>query len=165
MKLVIISESSTDVRDPHGYFAMNKKVSKKEKDISPVKGIKVVESEMSRPKRRNSKKRISRKISKNLQFDRNNGVLEISKNTMSEICKYHKNMARNHPQTFRSKLEQEKRDKNTQACRLSRRAKKLEEIIMEEQYRDDLKLHEKITEETARSVHYMKKLLEMLGGN
>lgn len=157
MQLVTISARTIDIRDPHGYF-MTRKV----EPNSPVKQIKVVENGLQKVKRKNTS-RPSRKIPKNLQFDRHKGVLEISTNTMSEICKYHKNMARNHPVINRSRQEQEKRDKNTKACRLSRRAKKLEEIIMEEEYKESLQMHDEVTEETVRSLLYMKQLLELLG--
>lgn len=157
MKLVIISARTTDVRDPHGYFMTGKT----ETD-SPVNQIKSIENRATQMKKKNSR-RTSWQISRKLQFDRNNGVLEISKNTMSQICKYHKNMARNHPKISRSLQEQEKRDKNTKACRLSRRAKKLEGIIMEEEYKESLKMHDEVIDETCRSLLYMKQLLELLG--
>lgn len=157
MQLVIISAKTIDHRDPHGYFMSNKLDNK-----SPVKKIQVVENGMHIVRRKNPR-RSSRHISKNLQFDRSKGVLEISTNTMSEICKYHKNMARNHPIIKRSTKEQEKRDKNTKACRLSRRAKKLEEIIMEEEYKESLQMHDDVIEETVRSLLYMQQLLELMG--
>lgn len=157
MKLVTISARTIDDRDPHGYF-MSDKLEKK----IPLKEIQVVEDGMHKVRKKNPR-RSSRHISKNLQFDRNKGILEISKNTMSEICKYHKNMARNHPVVNRSTKEQEKRDKNTKACRLSRRAKKLEEIIMEEEYKESLQMHDDVIEETVRSLLYMQQLLELMG--
>ncbi|KAL5281608.1 hypothetical protein ACFFRR_005138 [Megaselia abdita] len=155
MNLVTITAKTIDVRDPHGYF-----MTRKSEQTSPVKEIKVVENGIPKIKRNQFRK--SRTTSKNFQFDRSKGVLEISKNTISEICKYHKNMARHHPTITRSRQEQEKRDKNTKACRLSRRAKKLEEIIMEEEYQENLKMHDEVVEETIRSLFYMKQLLELM---
>lgn len=123
---------------------------------SIVKEIRIVEDEIHKVKRKNMKN-----IS-NIQINKSKGILEISKSKMSEICKYHKNMARNHPQTNRSSREQEKRDKNTTACRVSRRAKKLQEIIIEEEYKDSLQMHDEVVEETLRSLVYMQSLLELI---
>ncbi|XP_055858362.1 uncharacterized protein LOC129920891 [Episyrphus balteatus] len=90
------------------------------------------------------------------------GVFPIDPSKLSEICKYHDNMVRQHPAKVRTEHEQVKRDLNTEACRLSRRVSKLAGIILEEQYRERTLANNKIVEESIRSIHYLKSLLDML---
>lgn len=87
--------------------------------------------------------------------------IKISQQTLSEICKYHKNMARKYPTKMRSPKDQEKRDKNTIACRMSRRLKKLEEVAIEEQYKTFKDQYMANLLETQRIVHYMKELIKL----
>lgn len=97
-----------------------------------------------------------------LNIDTHEGIYQVSTHTISKICKYHVNMVRTHPSRVRSPAEQERRDRNTEACRLSRRAKKLEELLVAEQYGDRQHLNEKLLEETIRSIYYMKALLSLM---
>ncbi|XP_055921469.1 uncharacterized protein LOC129952709 [Eupeodes corollae] len=90
------------------------------------------------------------------------GVFPIEPSKLSEVCKYHDNMVRRHPPKIRTEHEQVKRDLNTEACRLSRRVSKLAGIILEEQYRERTVANNKIVEESIRSIHYLKSLLDML---
>lgn len=87
--------------------------------------------------------------------------IKISQETLTDICKYHKNMARKYPNKVRSAKDQEKRDKNTIACRMSRRLKKLEEVAIEEQYKECKEKYLENLLETKRIVLYMKELIEL----
>lgn len=87
--------------------------------------------------------------------------VKISQETLAEICKYHKNMARKYPSKFRSPKDQEKRDKNTIACRMSRRLKKLEEVAIEEQYKECQQKYLANLLETQKIVLYMKELIKL----
>lgn len=87
--------------------------------------------------------------------------IKISQETLAEICKYHKNMARKYPNKVRSAKDQEKRDKNTIACRMSRRLKKLEEVAIEEQYKESKEKYLANLLETQRVVLYMKELIKL----
>uniref|UniRef100_T1H2I6 BZIP domain-containing protein n=1 Tax=Megaselia scalaris TaxID=36166 RepID=T1H2I6_MEGSC len=62
---------------------------------------------------------------------------------------------------MRSPKDQEKRDKNTIACRMSRRLKKLEEVAIEEQYKTFKDQYMANLLETQRIVHYMKELIKL----
>lgn len=87
--------------------------------------------------------------------------VKISQETLAEICKYHKNMARKYPSKVRSPRDQEKRDKNTIACRMSRRLKKLEEVAIEEQYKECKDKYLSNLLETQKIVLYMKELIKL----
>ncbi|XP_067625205.1 uncharacterized protein [Eurosta solidaginis] len=60
----------------------------------------------------------------------------ISKDKLSDICTFHSNMVREFPKKQRTAKEQELRNKNTIACRMSRRLKKLEQVAAEEQCKE-----------------------------
>lgn len=87
--------------------------------------------------------------------------IKISQETLADICKYHKNMARKYPSKVRSAKDQEKRDKNTIACRMSRRLKKLEEVAVEEQYKECKEKYLENLLETQKIVLYMKELIKL----
>lgn len=99
-----------------------------------------------------------------VHFKTNEGSFEVSQQVINKVCRYHGNMARNHPQRERSSEEQLKRERNTEACRLSRRAKKLEEMLVEQQYRERLMTNEKVLEASIRSILYMKALMGLMVG-
>lgn len=90
------------------------------------------------------------------------GAISIETSKLTEICKYHDNMARQHISKPRTEDEQQKRDSNTEACRLSRRVSKLAGLIIEKQYQERTETSNKIVEESIRSIHYLKTLLDML---
>ncbi|XP_061390576.1 uncharacterized protein LOC133325859 [Musca vetustissima] len=90
------------------------------------------------------------------------GVFQVSQQVINKVCRYHGNMARQHPQRERSMEEQIKRERNTEACRLTRRAKKLEEMLVEQQYRERLEANEKVLEASIRSILYMKALMGLM---
>ncbi|XP_058981088.1 protein Mabiki-like [Musca domestica] len=98
---------------------------------------------------------------------------KISNETLASICKYHGNMVRKFPKKQRTPKEQERRDKNTIACRMSRRVKKLEHIAIEEQYKEFSQQTFEIIERAMRSTAYLHELMklsnaigegEMMGG-
>ncbi|XP_023295429.2 uncharacterized protein LOC111678364 [Lucilia cuprina] len=100
-----------------------------------------------------------------LHFNTNEGVFQVSQQVISKVCRYHGNMARHHPQRERSAEEQFKRERNTEACRLSRRARKLEEVLVDQQYRQRLHANNKILEASIRSILYMKTLMGLMVGH
>ncbi|XP_075150096.1 uncharacterized protein LOC142224199 [Haematobia irritans] len=97
-----------------------------------------------------------------LHLSSKEGNFQISQQIINKVCRYHGNMARQQPIRQRSLEEQLKRERNTEACRLSRRAKKLEEVLVEQQYRERLQANEKILEASIRSILYMKALMGLM---
>ncbi|EDW76647.1 uncharacterized protein Dwil_GK14550 [Drosophila willistoni] len=85
----------------------------------------------------------------------------ISPATMRDICKYHGNMVRKFPKKERTPKDQERRDKNTIACRMSRRVKKLEHLAIEEQYKEFTSQHMKIVEQSMRATVYLNYLNQL----
>ncbi|XP_051859375.1 protein Mabiki [Drosophila albomicans] len=86
----------------------------------------------------------------------------ISSEKMRDICKYHGNMVRKFPKKERSPKDQDRRNKNTIACRTSRRVKKLEHLVVEEQYKEFKLQHLKVVEQSMRAQAYFKHLSEMV---
>lgn len=102
------------------------------------------------------------KLHESLHLSTKEGVFQISQQVINKVCRYHGNMARHHPQRERSIEDQIKRERNTEACRLSRRAKKLEEVLVEQQYQERLLANEKMLEASIRSILYMKALMGLM---
>ncbi|XP_061401442.1 protein Mabiki-like [Musca vetustissima] len=86
---------------------------------------------------------------------------KISTETLASICKYHGNMVRKFPKKQRTPKEQERRDKNTIACRMSRRVKKLEHVAIEEQYKEFTQQTFEIIEQAMRSTVYLQELMKL----
>ncbi|XP_037808939.1 protein Mabiki-like [Lucilia sericata] len=86
---------------------------------------------------------------------------QISDDTLRSICKYHGNMVRKFPKKERSAKDQERRDKNTIACRMSRRVKKLEHIAIEEQYKEFSQQTFDIIEQSMRATAYLHELMQL----
>ncbi|XP_037808938.1 protein Mabiki-like [Lucilia sericata] len=86
---------------------------------------------------------------------------KISDDTLRNICKYHGNMVRKFPKKERSAKDQERRDKNTIACRMSRRVKKLEHIAIEEQYKEFSQQTFDIIEQSMRATAYLHELMQL----
>lgn len=86
---------------------------------------------------------------------------KISHETLSNICKYHSNMVRKFPKKERSPKDQERRNKNTIACRMSRRVKKLEHIAIEEQYKEFSQQTYEIIEKSIRATAYLNELMKL----
>ncbi|XP_073825763.1 mabiki [Musca autumnalis] len=86
---------------------------------------------------------------------------KISTETLASICKYHGNMVRKFPKKERTPKDQERRDKNTIACRMSRRVKKLEHIAIEEQYKEFSQQTFEIIEQAMRSTAYLQELMKL----
>lgn len=89
-------------------------------------------------------------------------LTEISQETILNVYKYHGNMVRKFPKKERSPKDQERRNKNTIACRLSRRVKKLEHIAIEEQYKQFSHQAFEITEKAMRATAYLHELMRLL---
>ncbi|XP_055376641.1 uncharacterized protein LOC129608898 [Condylostylus longicornis] len=89
-------------------------------------------------------------------------LINLPKNVLVEVCKYRPRMARTFPGKKRNKKEQERRDKNTMACRKTRRLKKLEDLAVEQNciYLKDQ--HLKIFKENIRGQYYIEELLKLL---
>uniref|UniRef100_A0A1I8Q684 BZIP domain-containing protein n=1 Tax=Stomoxys calcitrans TaxID=35570 RepID=A0A1I8Q684_STOCA len=86
---------------------------------------------------------------------------KISDETLRSICKYHGNMVRKFPKKERTPKDQERRNKNTIACRMSRRVKKLEHIAIEEQYKEFSQQTFQIIEQAMRSTAYLNELMKL----
>ncbi|KAH8308524.1 hypothetical protein KR059_009633 [Drosophila kikkawai] len=82
----------------------------------------------------------------------------INVNAIRDICKYHVNMVRKFPKKERTPKEQERRDKNTMACRLSRRKKKIDDLEVQEEYDQFLKTHHEMAEQSLRTKVYLDQL-------
>ncbi|KAM8715810.1 hypothetical protein ACLKA7_002797 [Drosophila subpalustris] len=85
----------------------------------------------------------------------------ISPEALRDICKYHGNMVRKFPKKERTPKDQERRNKNTIACRMSRRVKKLEHLAVEEQYKEFTSQHLKIVEQSMRANAYFHHLNQL----
>lgn len=86
----------------------------------------------------------------------------ISPEELRDICKYHGNMVRNFPKKERTPKDQERRNKNTIACRMSRRVKKLEHLTIEVQYKEFKSEHLKIVEQSERALAYFNYLKNLV---
>lgn len=86
----------------------------------------------------------------------------ISPEELRDICKYHGNMVRNFPKKERTPKDQERRNKNTIACRMSRRVKKLEHLTIEVQYKEYKSEHLKIVEQSERALAYFNYLKNLV---
>ncbi|XP_064547650.1 protein Mabiki [Drosophila montana] len=86
----------------------------------------------------------------------------ISPEALRDICKYHGNMVRKFPKKQRTPKDQDRRNKNTIACRMSRRVKKLEHLAIEEQYKEFTAQHLKIVEQSMRATAYFNHLNQLV---
>ncbi|KAL7741966.1 hypothetical protein ACLKA6_012172 [Drosophila palustris] len=76
---------------------------------------------------------------------------------------YHANMVRTHRPRLRSPKAQQRRDRNTLACLLSRRARQAKEVVMEQQYKQLQQQHEVVLEQQIRlSLYYVRFLQEAM---
>ncbi|XP_017154857.1 protein Mabiki [Drosophila miranda] len=89
-------------------------------------------------------------------------LTSISAAALQNICKYHGNMVRKFPKKERTPKDQERRNKNTIACRMSRRVKKLEHLAIEEQYNEFSSQHLKIAEQSMRACVYLNHLQQLV---
>ncbi|XP_020716590.1 uncharacterized protein LOC110118688 [Ceratitis capitata] len=85
-------------------------------------------------------------------------LTSISEDKLRSICTYHTNMVRKFPQKERTPKDQERRNKNTIACRMSRRVKKLEQIAVEEQCKQFDLEQWRMLEETLRATCLLEQL-------
>lgn len=85
----------------------------------------------------------------------------IPKEAYEDICKFRSNMVRKFPKKERSVKEQERRDKNTYACRKSRRVKKIEQVAVEEEYKNFKDANLRMAEYAIRAAAYFKELMKM----
>uniref|UniRef100_A0A1B0BJ82 BZIP domain-containing protein n=1 Tax=Glossina palpalis gambiensis TaxID=67801 RepID=A0A1B0BJ82_9MUSC len=81
---------------------------------------------------------------------------------LSNIYKYHANMVRKFPKKQRSPKDQKRRDKNTIACRISRQSKKLEQLFIQEQYREFSEKNFAIEEQSIRANAYLIELNKLI---
>ncbi|XP_050320367.1 uncharacterized protein LOC126753178 [Bactrocera neohumeralis] len=92
------------------------------------------------------------------QLDASAVLSRISEDKLRSICTFHTNMVRQFPKKERSLKDQERRNKNTIACRMSRRIKKLEQIAIEEECKELEQQQEAMTEEILRATAYLEQL-------
>ncbi|KAH8412624.1 hypothetical protein KR009_003910 [Drosophila setifemur] len=79
----------------------------------------------------------------------------------AQVSQYHANMVRrNQPQRQRSLKEQQRRDRNTLACLLSRRAKQAHEERMGQQYEQYRAQHAAMLEQQVRLSLYYREILQ-----
>jgi len=81
---------------------------------------------------------------------------------IQDIFKYHVNMVRKFPKKDRSPKDQERRNKNTIACRMSRRKKKFDDLQIEQQYKECSDEHLKIAEQSLRARVYLNHLKQLV---
>ncbi|KAH8412436.1 hypothetical protein KR009_002043 [Drosophila setifemur] len=86
----------------------------------------------------------------------------INTETIQDIFKYHANMVRKFPKKERSPKDQERRNKNTVACRMSRRKKKFDDLQIEQQYKEFANEHLKIAEQSLRAKVYLNHLKQLV---
>lgn len=76
---------------------------------------------------------------------------------------YHANMVRTHRPRLRSPKAQQRRDRNTLACLLSRRARQAQEVVMEQQYKQFKQQHEADLQQQIRlSLYYVRFLQQAM---
>ncbi|XP_017856780.1 PREDICTED: uncharacterized protein LOC108609571 [Drosophila arizonae] len=76
---------------------------------------------------------------------------------------YHANMVRSHTPRLRSPKAQQRRDRNTLACLLSRRARQAKQLAMEQQYEQFRQQHEANLEQQVRlSLYYVRFLQQTM---
>ncbi|XP_055914784.1 uncharacterized protein LOC129948007 [Eupeodes corollae] len=90
-----------------------------------------------------------------------NTVPLIPKEIYEDICKYRSNMARNFPRKERSSKEQERRVKNTFACRKSRRIEKIQQVATEEEYKCYKQTNLQMEEYAIRAAVYFRELMKL----
>ncbi|KAH8282282.1 hypothetical protein KR054_006705 [Drosophila jambulina] len=100
----------------------------------------------------------SASVSSDISLPSHSSPSPITVSAIRDICKYHVNMVRKFPKKERTPKEQERRDKNTMACRLSRRKKKLDDLEVKEEYDQFLKAHHQMAEQSLRAKVYLDEL-------
>lgn len=76
---------------------------------------------------------------------------------------YHANMVRSHTPRLRSPKAQQRRDRNTLACLLSRRARQAKQLAIEQQYEQYRQQHEANLEQQVRlSLYYVRFLQQTM---
>ncbi|XP_065356121.1 uncharacterized protein LOC135950513 [Calliphora vicina] len=93
-----------------------------------------------------------------VQFNNNDDVFQVSQQDINEIS------SPEHPQTIRSIVEQLQQERTTEAYRLSRRAKKMEEMLIDQQHYKRSKANDKVLESSIRSILYIKTLMSLMVG-
>ncbi|TDG45649.1 hypothetical protein AWZ03_007924 [Drosophila navojoa] len=79
---------------------------------------------------------------------------------------YHANMVRSHTPRLRSPKAQQRRDRNTLACLLSRRARQAKQLAMEQQYEQFRQQHEANLEQQVRlSLYYVRFLQQTMAAS
>ncbi|XP_017075216.1 protein Mabiki [Drosophila eugracilis] len=86
----------------------------------------------------------------------------IMTEAIQDIFKYHVNMVRKFPKKERSPKDQERRNKNTIACRMSRRKKKIDDLQIEQHYKECSIEHLKIAEQSLRARVYLNHLKQLV---
>nr|XP_036674068.1 protein Mabiki [Drosophila suzukii] len=81
---------------------------------------------------------------------------------IQDIFKYHVNMVRKFPKKERTPKDHERRNKNTIACRMSRRKKKFDDLQIEQQYKECSSEHLKIAEQSLRARVYLNHLKQLV---
>ncbi|KAH8249212.1 hypothetical protein KR032_007324 [Drosophila birchii] len=104
----------------------------------------------------------SASVSSDISLPSRNSPNPIRVDAIRDICKYHVNMVRKFPKKERTEKEQERRDKNTMACRLSRRKKKIDDLEVKEEYDQFLKTHHEMAEQSLRAKVYLDQLKLMV---
>uniref|UniRef100_A0A0A1WWM6 BZIP domain-containing protein n=1 Tax=Zeugodacus cucurbitae TaxID=28588 RepID=A0A0A1WWM6_ZEUCU len=98
------------------------------------------------------------------QLDTSVVLSRIGEDKLRSICTYHTNMVRTFPKKERSPKDQERRNKNTIACRMSRRVKKLEQIALEEECKEFEAQELAMTEDMLRATAYLEQLELLIAG-
>ncbi|XP_030377195.1 protein Mabiki [Scaptodrosophila lebanonensis] len=80
--------------------------------------------------------------------------------TPADVPQYHANMVRSQTPRLRSPQAQERRDRNTRACLLYRRAKHTQEAIMEQQCVEYRAQHAAMLDQQLRLSFYYRQLLQ-----
>ncbi|KAI9586033.1 protein Mabiki [Glossina fuscipes] len=89
----------------------------------------------------------------------------IEEETLKKICEHQERMKRKFPTKERSAKEQERRNKNTESCRITRKMTKLKQIVIEEEYKTDYEENMKIKEKLTRTYTYLNVLLRLKNGD
>lgn len=106
-----------------------------------------------------------KKLRKSSLSSQNISEAAIEEETLKKICEHKEKMKRQFPSKERSAKEQERRNKNTEACRITRKMRQLKQIALEEEYKRDCEENIKINEELTRRYMYWHALLRLMDGD
>lgn len=155
-----ICSDSSDINTPSNASGVISSVTKVNKSVSPVSANSI--KAVMKPTEVGTLElpTIADPVANNSgqQLDASAVLSRIGEDKLRSICTFHRNMVRKFPKKERSLKDQQRRNKNTIACRMSRRIKKLEQIAFEEECKEVEQQQQAMMEEMLRATAYLDQL-------